>query len=212
MRKIVKKWPCFVSVVVGGVIASGVHAQGYIGGGIGEGHGSVPSLNTTIFGIPVRGSGDKTRDTSYKLYGGYQFTPNWGLELGYNNLGNKYSSKIEFLGLSASIPAKVDNWYLAGTGTLPLGSGFSLLGKLGIVRNNTVGGDICLAGTCVSAGSSHRTQPLIGVGGAYDFTKNMAVRLEYEDYGKITGDDVWGTGGSGAIKASSWNLSLKYAF
>jgi len=200
------------SILVGGLITSGAHAQFYVGGGIGQAHVSIPSLSTTISGVPVTASAGKTSDTSYKLYGGYQFTPNWGIEMGYNDLGNKYSGKITVAGLSATTPAKADNWYVAATGTLPLGNGFSLLGKLGVVRNHTASGTTCVAGNCVSGSSDNRSQLLAGIGAQYSFTSNLAARLEYEDYGRASSDDVWGTGTSGAARANSWSLSLKYAF
>ena len=46
----------------------------------------------------------------------------------------------------------------------------------------------------------------------YRAAEKLGLRLEYEDYGKMSGDDVWGTGGSGAIKGSAWYLAAQLMF
>ena len=195
-------------LALGASLASGAYAQGfYLGGGIGQGHASIPGASGT--GITVNSG--TTNDTSYTLYGGYQFTPHWGLEVGYDDLGNKDSANAVVSGTPGTVSGRIDNWYVAGTGTLPLGGGFSLLGKLGVVRNSIHFGNLCGGALCVPSGSSTRTQPLVGVGAQYDFDRNWAARLEYDDYGKVSGDNYWGAGG-GTIKANAWNLSVKYAF
>jgi opacity protein-like surface antigen len=195
-----------------GFLALGAYAQSYFGIGIGGAHGSIPSLNTTVLGVPVTAAADKTNETSYKLYGGYRFTPNWGVELAYADLGSGYSSNVTIGGLPGTVTAKADTWYVAATGTLPFGSGFSLLGKLGMASNHVSAADLCLAGTCFSMGSDSRSSPMVGVGLEYAFAGKWTARLEYEDYGKLTSDDVWGTGNSGSIKGNSWYLSAHYSF
>jgi len=202
-----------VCIGVGSLLASSAHAQQfYLGAGFGQGNVSVPSVSAIVLGTPFTGAADKTKDTAYKLYGGYQFTPNWGVELGYNDLGNKYSIK----GLDAGIPYgatyKLTSWYVAATGTLPIQGGFSLIGKLGASGNKTSGGDVCALGVCEGLGSESKTDIMVGVGAQYTFTKGWAARLEYENYGKMSTDDVWGTGDSGALKADAWYLSVNYTF
>jgi opacity protein-like surface antigen len=194
------------------IFVLGARAQSYFGIGIGGAHGSIPSLNTTVLGIPVTASSDKTNETSYKLYGGYRFTRNWGVELGYADLGSGYSSNVTIGGLPGVVSAKADTWYVAATGTLPVGSNFSLLGKLGMASNHVSAGDLCLGGTCFAMGSDSRSSPMIGVGLEYAFAGKWTARLEYEDYGKLTSDDVWGTGNSGSIKGNSWYLTAHYNF
>ncbi len=205
-----------LAVTAGALIASSAHAQFYLGGGVGRGHVSLPGVTEQEAGVTVTGSAGRTSDTTYKLYGGYQLTSNWGVELGYNDLGNKYSVNVGVIAGTAAFNAtangKVSNWYVAGTGTLPLGNGFSLLGKLGLVRNHSAADDVCISGFCTSPPSSDRTQRLLGVGVAYALNDRLALRFEYEDFGKVSKEDFWETGGSGAIEANAWNLSLKYAF
>ena len=52
------------------------------------------------------------------------------------------------------------------------------------------------------------TSLLLGVGVAYSFTPALSVRLEYEDFGKLSKDDGFG----GAIRGNAYSVSLKYAF
>jgi OOP family OmpA-OmpF porin len=183
-------------------------AQGYVGFGVGQGSLSIPSVSTTVAGVPVALSGDKTTDTAYKLYGGYNYNQNWGVELGYNDLGSGYSMRGTAGGLPVSVTGmKVDNWYVAATGTLPVTTEFSVFGKLGWVDNHIDGGSVCVLGTCASVGSGNRSQVMYGVGVSYAFSKNWAARLEYEDFGKVTEDDSLGE-----IKATAWNLSVRYSF
>lgn len=202
-----------VCLGAGMLLASSASAQqAYLGVGFGQGHASLPSVSTSFMSVAFTGAADKTSDTAYKIYGGYQFTPNWGVEVGYNDLGNKYSFNGAWGGVPYSGTYKMDNWYVAATGTLPLQGGFSLIGKLGVSANKASGG-VCVAPLgCASLGSDSKTDVMAGIGAQYTFMNHWAARLEYENYGKITSDDAWGTGNSGALKADAWNISVNYAF
>ncbi len=145
-------------------IAGPAAAQMYVGGGVGA-------------------SKTDTNETSWKLYGGYQFTPNWGAELSYNDLGRYRNANIE-------------SWTVAGTGTLPMGPSWSLFGKLGLAMNRTR-----------FAGTTNKKDLLVGVGVGYAFTKNVGMRLEYEDYGRLA--DVAGINNT---RGSNVSLSVKYSF
>ena len=181
------------ALVLGGALAalsSGAFAQTStgpwsLGGSVGETDASIPNA-----------VGD-TKDTSYKLFGGYQLTPNWGAEVGYGSLGNGFGMAIP----GGTATGKLTNWYGAAVGSLPVGNGFSLLGKLGATHNHADFGGI---------GESSRTQPLLGVGGEYAFAPGLAARLEYEDYGKFSRDGLGGN--SGSLKATNVSLGLKASF
>lgn len=151
-----------VAAVAAAFTALPASAQLYLGGGLGE-------------------SKTDTRETSYKLYGGYQFNPIWGLELGYTDLG-KYRG------------ADIESYSLAVTGTMPLNQQWSLLGKLGAAENRPD-----------AAASGNNTDVLIGVGVGYSFNKNVGMRLEYEDFGKLSD-------AGGSSRGKNVGLSLKYNF
>jgi OOP family OmpA-OmpF porin len=233
MRTIAKPI-CAVILSLGTLVATSASAEGngYWGIGIGQGHASVPTASGTFTGTTYTASAavteGKTSDTAYKLYLGYQYTPNWGIEVGYNDIGRNYSAHLAgsitptegsptvFAGDAS---ARIDNWYVAAVGTLPFGNGFSLLGKLGAVRSSVRGENFafCASGSttvCGSAslGTSRHSDLLLGAGAEYAFSKQWSVRVEYEDYGKASEDVQWGNGTSGAIKTHSWDISLKGSF
>lgn len=136
--------------------ALSAHAEGLsIGGSIGESRWK---------GGDVGAAATDKSDTVYKLYGGYGFTPNLGLEAGYANLG-KFSSS------AGSV--KADGYFVDGVGTLPLGNGFSALGRVGVFNGKL---DSSLAG------SDRGTSWKVGAGVQYDFDKNLGLRGEWERY------------------------------
>jgi OOP family OmpA-OmpF porin len=151
-----------VAAVAAACTALPASAQFYLGGGVGE-------------------AKTDTRETSWKMYGGFQFNPTWGVELGYTDLG-KYRG------------ADIESYSLAMTGTMPLNEQWSLLGKLGVAENRPD-----------AAGNGNKTSALIGVGVGYSFNKNVGMRLEYEDFGKLSD-----AGNSSSGK--NLGLSLKYNF
>jgi OOP family OmpA-OmpF porin len=159
MKKLV-----IAAVVATSLLAGSAFAQVYVGAGAGA-------------------AKTDTNETSWKLYGGYQFNPMWGVELGYNDLGSYRGADIE-------------NVTVAATATLPLGQGWSLLGKLGAARNESN-----------FANSSNHTDLLLGLGVGYALAKNVGVRLEYEDYGKLSDSN-----NGGDSKGRNLSVSVKYAF
>ena len=142
-----------------------------------------PASAQMYLGAGVGASKTDTDENSWKLYGGFQFSPTWGLELGYTDLGRYRGSDIE-------------SWSLAGTGTLPLGARWALLGILGAASNRPN-----------FAGASNHTGLLVGVGVGYSMTRNLGLRLEYEDFGRLSNV---GTGNNS--RGSNLGLGLKYAF
>lgn len=145
-------------------IAGPVAAQLYLGAGVGDGK-------------------TDSHHNSWKLYGGYQLTPTWGLELGYIDLGTYRNADIE-------------SWSLSGTGTMPLNDRWSLLGKVGATENRPQ-----------AIGAGKHTGLLLGVGVGYSISKNVGMRLEYEDLGKLSKNAP-----GGDTTGKNWALSAKYMF
>lgn len=171
-------------------VAAPAFAQGYIGAGFGSSKISGIDSGTISGGNASKGM--------TKIYGGFQFTPNWGLETQYSDLGSRNVT-------DAGAPAgsfRTSQLSIAGTGTLPLNSSFSLLGKLGVSANRV--------NASAGIGSvKNASSVLIGVGVSYNITPVLSTRLEYEDFGKIgtfTGPpDI-------TARANGYSLSLKYKF
>lgn len=121
-------------------------------------------------------------DTGWKLYGGYQFTKNWGLEFGWVDFG-EISAKGTILGIPATAKAEVDGWTLSGVGTLPFADNFSGFAKLGIIRakvdmKGTIGG---VSGSA----DDTSTEWAAGLGVKYDFTNNVSLRAEWERFNDL---------------------------
>ena len=164
-------------------------AQGYLGLGVGSSKSSGVDNGTV--------TGGNTNKSLVKIFGGFQFTPNWGAELQYSDLGKRDIS-------NAGVPvgsATASQYSISGTGTLPLSSGFSLLGKLGVSANR-------VNAPAGALSSSNSTSALIGIGASYSITPALSVRVEYEDFGKVA--TVAATGSD--VRANGYSVSLKYAF
>ena len=158
------------------------------------------SLNTsslTVAGATAFSISKDERDTGYKIQAGYQFTPNWGVEFGYVDLGkvnaanNVTAPAVGFLRLDA----KADGWNAVAVGTLPLSNGFSLLGKLGTIYSTTTatlstGGAVVLpAGTQTNFKKSEWNWAY-GLGVQYDISKTLAVRGEWERFDGLRPSDA----------------------
>ena len=187
---------CAVSLAF---IAAPASAQWYVGAGVGSSNLSGVDGSAGI--APASLTGVDGNKTSSKFFGGYQITPNWGVEAQYGNLGSRTGS-VRLAGVSlGTVTGKSTQMSLAGTGTLPLASGFSLMGKLGVTSNktNTTGAGV--------SSSDSVSGLLVGVGVSYSLTKEASLRLEIENFGKGS------NGASGStIRASNVSLGLVYAF
>jgi OmpA-OmpF porin, OOP family len=130
---------------------------------------------------------DHDRSTGYKLFGGYQFTPNIGVEAGYFDLGHVgYSATTTPAGtLTGDMRVKGLNLDLVGT--MPLFGKLSGLARVGVtsVRSSdsfATTGAVRLP--YASATPSQRSVGMkAGVGLMYDITDALAVRAEAERYG-----------------------------
>ena len=169
--------------------AAPVFAQGYVGFGVGSSKVSGADSGTV--------TGGNTNKSLVKIFGGFQFTPTWGAELQYSDLGKR---DISNAGVAVG-SATASQYSIAGTGTLPLSSGFSLLGKLGVSANR-------VNAPAGALSSSNNTSALIGVGASYSFTPALSLRVEYEDFGQVA--TVAGTGSS--VRVNAYSISLKYGF
>ncbi len=121
-------------------------AQGYFGAGIGESRL------------------DDRSDTAVKVFGGYQFNPNFAIEGGYHDLGKARSADVT--ALEASF---VGSW--------ELGNRYALLGRIGVYRSET-------------SGFGTNLGPVFGLGASYDLTRNATFRLEWQRFDKLGPDTL----------------------
>ena len=177
--------------VAAAFVAAPAFAQGYVG--IGAGSSKVSGTDLTTFGVNY--TGVNSSKSILKLFGGYQFTPNWGVEAQFSDLGKRTEIGTQNGVVISAASAGFKQYGVAAIGTLPLSNEFSVFGKLGVSANKVD----TLSGV---------TSALVGVGVSYKFTANLSARLEYEDFGKLAQLN----NGGGTAKGSAYSVGLKYSF
>ena len=143
-------------------------------------------------GIGAATADNKSTDdyhTNAKIYGGYEFDQNWGVEAGYTNFDKQDTS----LG-----NVKGSGTYVAGKYSMPLGERFTGYGKLGVSYNERK-----YSSSTLGQVNSYDTGLYGGVGVEYKLNQNLALNAEYERYGK---DKAFGA------KADVYTVGLKYGF
>jgi OOP family OmpA-OmpF porin len=162
--------------------------------------------NSTIDNINI--AGDKAKGKfGGKIYVGYEFNQNFALEAGYNYLNKAKittngKASARFLGFpvgSSSYKSEVSLqghvFSLAAKGTVPITEEFALFGKLGAAlyhaRSNT---QFQFDKESFPLPEKYRTYnntskktvgtPIFGIGAEYKIDKSLALRAEYENFGK----------------------------
>ncbi len=130
----------------------------YLGGSAGQ---------TKYKGDNVGGFSTDRSDKGGKIYGGYEFTPNIALELGYADLGT-FSSAVG--SVSGEGP------YLDVVGKMPFTPKLSGLARVGVFNGKADFTSPLISDT------ERNAKPKVGLGLQYDFTPNIAVRGEWERY------------------------------
>lgn len=149
--------------------------------------------------LSVDGSSITESDTAFQITGGYRFTPNVGVEVGYTNLGK---AEVSGQGLTAS--SKPQSIHLAVTGAWNFTPEFAVTGKLGAAHTRTK-----LEGSGAGYSESEtesRTSLVYGIGVSYAITPNVAVIAEYQDFGKIIKDN------GADLKAHVVSAGVRYSF
>ena len=162
---------------------------------------------TNAGAVGVRSTTDDS-DTGYKLQVGYKFNPNFAIEGGYIDFG-KVSYSATFTGGSANASAKASGWNVDAVGILPINDAFSLFGKVGLI-DAKVDVSVSATGPGGSASGSANTtkwRGTYGLGGTYDFTKNVGMRVEYERFSEL-GD----SNNTGKSNVDLYSLGVVYKF
>jgi OOP family OmpA-OmpF porin len=139
-------------------------------------------------------------DTAFKIFGGYSFNKNWAAEFGYNDFGK---AKITEGALSAEV--KANAWDLDAVFSWPFAdSGFSIFGRAGLYMGETkFSGD--------ASGSKSTTDLTYGIGGQYDFSRNLGLRAEWQRFSKMKAhDDSTGDDSSGDVDALTIGVIYRF--
>jgi OOP family OmpA-OmpF porin len=178
----------------------------YFGLGVGQSHSQIDDQQTTnsllrTFNSPSSFSSE-LQDTSYKVFGGYQFNRNIALEAGYFNLG-KFTYSTALPGGTMNGRYDIEGVNLDLVGTMPLSARWSALARLGVQYSNTrdaFSGPGLPASAPVD-NSQRANGGKVGVGLQYEMTPSMFVRAEAERHRVKDG-----FGSNGDVNAFSMSL------
>jgi OOP family OmpA-OmpF porin len=169
------------------ILPVAAQAEGaYIGASVGS---AETKLNADGFSL-------KDSDTGFKLTAGYEFTKNFGVEIGYADLGKPSIASGGDMAF-----AEPRSYYLAGTAAYPIDEAFSVFAKAGVTNNRTKVG-----ASGIGSEKFTHTAAIFGVGAAYNFTKNIAGVIEYENFGKTLDEQ------GGNLKSDLISIGLRYKF
>ena len=219
---------CTVAVTLAAVTAMPVLAQQsnraaprdatawYVGGAIG-GDGFKSGYDQTKATIVSTGAKSgmiyaDAKETMWKGYLGYQFSPQFSVEGGYWNFGKpNYSATV-----TSNVPETVmrrsfdvDGYGADAVLWLPMGNAFSGFGKIGAISTTTRASSAVPGGTLtpLPAETVRKLNWRWGLGLQYDMRKDLAARLEIETVRNV-GDDAK----FGSADIIMWSLGMNYKF
>jgi len=134
--------------------------------------------------------------------------PGTSIEGGWADLG-KFRYNATFTGGSAAAEVKVSGFNIAAIGVAPLNDSVSLFAKLGTI-NAKVKANVSAIdpGGAASGNESDRNWNLnYGLGLMYNFTHNLAIRLEWDRFDKVGDKEKTGEG-----DVVLYSIGLKYSF
>lgn len=139
------------------------------------------------------------KDTAWKIFGGYQLTENFGIEVAYMDFGAIEGDSIITAPVAGRIGIDLDTtaWIADAVGRLSLNNQFGIFGKVGIAAWDTDASVSAVAGGAAVSDSYSEddTDFHFGVGADYAVTSNLGVRAEWERVDDGDGDlDAWTLG------------------
>ena len=183
-------------------------------GGVGIG-GSRAEGNIGKIGVPppsgesIISNDFKESDVAWKIFAGYRFIENLGVEVGYIDLGKPDGSfcftenpPVGSLCESREWDVSVDitGWNVDLVGILPLGNSWEVFAKLGVYvwdgeargidRVNAPPGRPAVPGT-IAAVDSDGEDLKVGFGGSLKVAERISLRAEFEWFDVGLVDDLW---------------------
>lgn len=166
----------------------------FFGGSFGK-----SDIDESIAGALITSGSIDGKDSAFKIFGGGFFSPHFGAELSYVDLGEATYSG-DFFGTPVT-NGRMGIWgyNVAALARFPLGERFSLFGKLGVFLWEAEESDV-FGGTPFSTTTRGWDGGSFGFGAAWRFTRNLAARVEWERFPIDTSD------------ASLVSIGLQYRF
>ena len=142
-----------------------------------------------------------------RLAGGYNFSENWAVEVGYaRSAKSTYNSTVLGVGNGAET-GQNSSLQAAAVGILSVSDAFSLFAKLGLANNRTDYTMTSNYGANV-AGVGSSTSLLTGIGLQYNINSKFALRVQSESFGH----SQIGPGSGVRISTSMTSIGGVYTF
>lgn len=146
-----------------------------------EGFSAGASIGSSKIEVDDSGIEFDESDFGWKVYGKYMFNENWGVEMGYVNLGNPSDN---ILGIDIEVEADGIDAFLIGS--LPANESFDLFGKAGVIA-----WDAEISAPGVPSEDDDGTDLALGIGGAFHATDTVDIVGEWEWFDIEDSDAVW---------------------
>lgn len=114
------------------------------------------------------------KGSSFKLYGGYQFTENFGAEIGYLRTGD-FRPSYSLAGQAITELAKTRALYTAGTARWQFSDSFSVTGLLGVARTQFESGSI----------DEQNNSLMVGIGMQFRLTPRIDLTMNVDHLGNV---------------------------
>lgn len=122
----------------------------------------------------------------WRIFGGYKFSPNFALELGYVDSGTAEDTLQGVFG-GTNLEVDFTAWTVTGLGILPLNESWDLFGKLGYFDGEFEASSLGLSAADDESGFT------LGAGARFKLSENLAIRGDFDWY-DTEADTLWSIG------------------
>ena len=190
MNKKITQTAVAALAVIGLSAAAPSYAQWYVGGSIGKSdikfNNAAQSDQFLDLGFTNPTTVSSTKDTGYRLFGGYQLHKYIAVEGAYVDLGRfGFRTDVTPKG-SLTGSTRIDGFELSALGTLPIGDRFGLFARVGALAAQTKtsytgGGSI---ETLIGGDTQKKrsTELVYGAGAMFNINQNLSLRGEWSCY------------------------------
>jgi OOP family OmpA-OmpF porin len=182
----------------------------YIGLSVGQSGVDINDSFVTVTGATSSSVSKDEEDTGFKLYGGYRFHRHIAVEGGWVDLGRAKATRNVTAPATGSLTAEFESRgpYVDVLGVLPLQQ-FNLFVKGGAMYATTKT-SLSTTGAVVVIGPRSAKESEIefkfGFGASYSFTRNLAVRAEFERFFDVGTDET----GEGDVDLISIGITFRF--
>jgi OmpA-OmpF porin, OOP family len=212
MKNFALRFALTALLLSGAASASAADPNWYAGVGVGY---SYADLYPSDFSAnnPGVSEGHKYYDAGYKIFVGRQLDKNWALEGSYVTLGKfQYSYSVNSTGDSTSLDYRVTGFGASLIPSFSLGDSITVFGRLGAffsqTKTTTASANGAFSSSLGSSSSpTSAVSPLLGAGFQLEFNPGTAMRIEYENYGKVGNETD-----TGRAKVQMGTVSVVFKF